>query len=73
MRKENLDRKDSAESNFLLLGCARQMGEKRKWVENKPWDPRLQFSAQMCAENKGKIEKAGEDGPGRGNIYIYIL
>ena len=56
VRKEILDKKDSEENSFLLLGCMSKMGRK---LDHKA-------HVIVCVENKGKTKWREEV------IYIYI-
>ena len=47
--------------------CAKNGIEEKIDKKNLPWGPRLQFSTQICTENKRKTDK---EGTGRKVIHI---
>ena len=60
VRKENLNRKDNVENNFLLLDLCRKRNQRKNKLKTEYWGP--------CTENKWKIGKLGV----REVIYKYI-
>ena len=73
-RKKNLDRKDNAENNFLLLGLRKKWGRKKRKRRNLGSGAHGAIFHAHMVENKqkagrGRLEKRGNINI---NIYIYI-